>query len=60
MKLAYLSDMFLKLSELNLQIQGPNTHLPHLANKITSFTRKLEMWEQRVKEGHIDSFENVR
>lgn len=59
MKLAYLSDMFQKLNELNLQMQGTNTHLP-LADKITSFTRKLEMWEQRVKEGNIDSFESLK
>ena len=60
MKLAYLSDMFLKLNEVNLQMQGKNTHLPHLADKITSFIRKLEMWQQRVKDGNIDSFENLR
>ncbi len=57
MKLAYLSDMFQKLNELNLQMQGTNTHLPQLADKITSFTRKLE---QRVKEGNIDSFESLK
>ena len=34
MKLAYLSDMFVKLNELNMQLQGNNTHLPHLADKI--------------------------
>ena len=60
MKLAYLSDMFLKLNEVNLQLQGTNTHLPHLADKITSFTRKLEMWLQRVKDGNVDSFENLK
>uniref|UniRef100_A0A8C7WUB4 Zinc finger BED domain-containing protein 5 n=1 Tax=Oryzias sinensis TaxID=183150 RepID=A0A8C7WUB4_9TELE len=60
MKLLYLSDMFQKLNELNLQMQGSNTHLPHLADKITSFTRKLEMWEQRVTEGNIDLFENLK
>ena len=43
-KLAYLSDMFLKLNKVNLQLQGTNTHLPHLADKITSFIRKLQMW----------------
>ncbi|KAL1268651.1 hypothetical protein QQF64_034014 [Cirrhinus molitorella] len=52
--------MFLKLNELNLQMQGTNTHLPQLADKITSFTRKLEMWEQKVKEGNIDSFESLK
>lgn len=60
MKLAYLSDMFLKLNEVNLQLQGTNTHLPHLADKITSFIRKLEMWLQRVKDGNVDSFENLK
>ncbi|XP_062336324.1 zinc finger BED domain-containing protein 5-like [Osmerus eperlanus] len=60
MKLAYLSDMFLKLNEVNLQLQGANTHIPHLADKITSFTRKLEMWLHRVKDGNVDSFENLK
>ncbi|KAI2645164.1 Zinc finger BED domain-containing protein 5 [Labeo rohita] len=60
MKLAYLSDMFQKLNELNLQMQATNTHLPQLADKITSFTRKLEMWEQKVKEGNIDLFEKLK
>lgn len=46
MNLAYLRGMFLKLSDVNVQLQGTNTHLPHLADKITSFVRKLEMWLQ--------------
>ncbi|KAL1276984.1 hypothetical protein QQF64_023657 [Cirrhinus molitorella] len=41
-------------------MQGTNTHLPQLADKITSFTGKLEMWEQKVKEGNIDSFESLK
>ncbi|KAI4811017.1 hypothetical protein KUCAC02_013944 [Chaenocephalus aceratus] len=57
MKLAYLSDMFVKLNELNLQLQGNNTHLPH---KIQSFTRKLDMWGRRLERGDIDSFENLK
>lgn len=60
MKVAYLSDMFQKLNELNLHMQGIKTHLPHRADKITSFTRKLGMWEQWVKYGNIDSFENLK
>ncbi|XP_063766181.1 zinc finger BED domain-containing protein 5-like [Eleginops maclovinus] len=58
-KVAYLSDMFQKLNELNLQMQGTNTHLPHLADKIKSFSRKLEMWERKIGEGNIDSFQNL-
>ncbi|KAF7644932.1 hypothetical protein LDENG_00213290 [Lucifuga dentata] len=52
--------MFQKLNKLNLQMQGTKTHFPQLADKITSFTRKLEMWEKRVKEGNIDSFESLK
>ena len=59
MKLAYLSDVFGKLNELNLQLQGRDTHLPHLADKISAFTRKLEMWGRRLDQGNIDFFENL-
>ncbi|XP_062250231.1 zinc finger BED domain-containing protein 5-like [Platichthys flesus] len=59
MKLAYLSDVFGKLNELNLQLQGRDKHLPHLADKISAFTRKLEMWGRRLDQGNTDSFENL-
>ena len=42
-KLAYLSDIFGKLNELNLQLQGKDKHLPQVTDKISSFTRKLAM-----------------
>ena len=48
LKLAYLSDVFGKLNELNLQPQGKDRHLPHLADKITAFSRKLEVWGRRL------------
>lgn len=60
LKVAYLRDMFQKLNALNLLMQGTNSHLPHLTNQITSFTRKLEMSEQRVTEGNIDSFGSLK
>lgn len=52
--------MFVKFNEVNLQMQGKNTHLPRLADKITSFIRKLKMWQQQVKDRNIDSFENLK
>ncbi|XP_060771673.1 zinc finger BED domain-containing protein 5-like [Neoarius graeffei] len=57
--LAYLSDIFQKLNELNLQMQGRSTHLPQLAAKMQSFTKKLELWGQRIEEGDTDSFQNL-
>ncbi|KAE8298258.1 Zinc finger MYM-type protein 6 [Larimichthys crocea] len=58
-KLAYLSDIFSKLNELNLQLQGKDKHLPHLADKINTFTRKLNVWEKRMSQGRTDVFENL-
>ena len=45
-ELSYLNDLFQKLSELNLQMQGTYTHCPQLPDKVTSFTRELEVDEQ--------------
>jgi len=59
MKLAYLSDVFGKLNELNIQLQGRDKHIPHLADKISAFTRKLEMWGRRLDQGNTDAFENL-
>uniref|UniRef100_A0A674NBR8 Uncharacterized protein n=1 Tax=Takifugu rubripes TaxID=31033 RepID=A0A674NBR8_TAKRU len=55
-KLAYLSDIFQKLNGLNLQLQGTNTHLPQLTDKIACG----KMWERRLAEGNVDSFENLK
>ncbi len=58
-KLAYLSDMFGKLNELNLQLQGKDKHLPHLADKSNAFSRKLEVWGRRLDQQNTDVFENL-
>lgn len=59
MKLAYLSHVFGKLNELNIQLQDTDKQLPQLADKITAFTRKLEMWGRRLDQGNTDVFENL-
>lgn len=33
LKLGYLSDVFGKRSDLNIQLQGSNKHIPHLADR---------------------------
>lgn len=59
LKLAYLSDIFGKLNDLNLQLQGKDKYIPHLADRITAFTRKLQVWGSRLDRGSVESFENV-
>ncbi len=59
MKLAYLSDIFSKFNQLNLQLQGKDKYLPHLADQVSSFIRKLEMWGRKLEQGNTESFENL-
>lgn len=40
-KLSYLSDIFSKLNILNKSLQGNETHIFELFDKITAFQRKL-------------------
>lgn len=55
MKLAYLSNVFWKLNELTLQLQSREKHIPHLADKISAFAPKFEMWGRRLDEGISES-----
>ena len=54
--LAYLAGIFDKLNSLNLSLQGPNTNVLTLSDKVTAFTKKLERWAARVEEGSVEMF----
>nr|XP_014719508.2 LOW QUALITY PROTEIN: zinc finger MYM-type protein 6 [Equus asinus] len=55
-KLAYLSDIFSLINELNLSLQGTMTTLFNLYNKIDVFKEKLKMWLKRTQENDYDMF----
>ncbi|XP_012578182.1 PREDICTED: zinc finger MYM-type protein 6 isoform X2 [Condylura cristata] len=55
-KLAYLSDIFSLINELNLSLQGTMTTLFSLYNKIDVFKKKLKMWLKRTQENDYDMF----
>ena len=57
--LAYLSCIFERLNLLNLSLQGPNTNILILSDKIDAFTRKLERWAVRVDGGSVEMFPEV-
>ena len=54
LKLCYLSDLFEKLNELNLSLQGESTNVFTLKSKIGAFIKKLSIWKLKVEN---DSFE---
>lgn len=59
MKLAYLSDIFSKLNQLNLQLQGKDKYLLHLTDQVSSFIRKLEMRGRKLEQGNTEPFKNL-
>jgi len=43
--LAYHCDIFAKLYQLNISLQGKDNHLLQPHDKITAFKRKLQVWK---------------
>ena len=54
LKLCYLSDLFEKLNEPDLSLQGESTNVFTLKSKISAFIKKLSIWKLKVEN---DSFE---
>lgn len=54
-KLAYLCDIFKKLNDLNKSLQGNNTHILQLADKITGFQKKLLFWKRKLEDDQINT-----
>lgn len=59
-KLAYLADIFKKLSILNKSMQGSKTHAFNQKDKITAFIKKLELWKICLKNNNLDMFLNFK
>lgn len=55
-KLAFLSDIFQIINELNLSLQGPSKTIFDFGNRIDSFKKKLKLWERKVQEDRFDMF----
>jgi len=55
-RLAYLSNIFSYINELNLKLQGPDTTIFNAWNKIESFEKKLQLWLNIIAEGNNEMF----
>lgn len=58
-RLAYLSCIFDRLNGLNLSLQGENTSIMSMSDKIRAFKRKVDRWTARVEMGTIDMFNEL-
>ncbi|XP_035207173.1 zinc finger BED domain-containing protein 5-like [Stegodyphus dumicola] len=59
MKLSYMVDIFEKLNNLNLQLQGANTHILDTSDKVNAFCMKLELWSRNSKQENLTMFANL-
>jgi len=55
-KLVYLADIFSKINEMNLSLQGKTVTVFDANAKVSSFKRKLMYWLECVKKEDIDCF----
>ena len=56
--LAYFSDIFFYINELNLKLQGPDTTAFNAWNKIESSKKKLKPGLNVIAEGKIKMFQS--
>uniref|UniRef100_A0A452HAN9 Zinc finger BED-type containing 5 n=1 Tax=Gopherus agassizii TaxID=38772 RepID=A0A452HAN9_9SAUR len=59
MRLVYLADIFAKLNEINLSLQGKKVTLFTTMDKIFSLKNKWEFWASSVEQNNFDCFPTV-
>lgn len=55
-QLAYLSDIFSHLNELNMGLQGLSINVFDVQDKINAMLKKMELFEIKVKAGDVSAF----
>uniref|UniRef100_H3B3H2 Uncharacterized protein n=1 Tax=Latimeria chalumnae TaxID=7897 RepID=H3B3H2_LATCH len=54
--LAYLTDIFKKLNKQNASLQGRNTHILPLIDRISGFMKKIEFWRNNLIKRKYETF----
>ena len=57
--LAYLSDIFGKLNDVNLSIQGAKVTIIDASESVSAFKEKLLLWKKRIVKGSAACFSNL-
>ena len=56
-KLAYLADIFAKLNELNIKLQGRDQTILNLYDKVDGFLEKAALWKRLCAKGDFSCFD---
>jgi hypothetical protein len=57
--LAYLSDIFSHLNEVNTSIQGREVSIMNAAETISSFVNKIPLWKRRLQSDNLVNFPTI-
>jgi len=57
--LAYLSDIFSHLNEVNTLIQGREVSIMNAAETISSFVNKIPLWKRRLQSDNLANFPTI-
>ena len=57
--IAYLSDIFALLNQLNVGMQGTTVTILEAAEKLQAFQNKLELWATRIEKRNFATFSNL-
>ena len=57
--IAYFSDIFSKFNSVNLVLQGNDTNIISLSNKIDSLKNKLTLWTNLITNNNYSAFPNL-
>ena len=56
LKLCYLSDIFGKLNDLKISLQGKKCNIFTFKDRIEAFIKNLTIWKSRTEDGNLEMF----
>ncbi|XP_067306923.1 protein FAM200A-like [Pseudorasbora parva] len=56
LKLAYMAGIFCHLNVLNQTMQGRDTYIVHMQDKVRAFSLKITLWSNKLKQGITEMF----
>ena len=58
-RLAYLSDIFDTLNQMNMFFQGPNSTISDFVSKLQAYLRKLDLWTTNIEAKQFHMFKDL-
>uniref|UniRef100_UPI00358EB4CC protein FAM200C-like n=1 Tax=Myxine glutinosa TaxID=7769 RepID=UPI00358EB4CC len=57
--LAYLADIFTRMNDLSVSLQGKGINILKACEKLNAFKEELRLWHQRMERGNLSNFPSL-